>query len=112
MGNPRMTTTTLAVLDALARDPERERYGLEIGEATGLASGTVMPILARLESADWVTSGWENADPKQLGRPRRRYYRLTGEGEKSARRALAEAAAQHARLAARIGAWAPKGATS
>ncbi len=43
-----MTIPTQRVLEALLADPQRERYGLEIGEAAGLRSGTVHPILARL----------------------------------------------------------------
>ncbi len=44
----RMTTPTQLVLEALLQDPERELYGLEIGEFADLRSGTVHPILARL----------------------------------------------------------------
>lgn len=53
-------------------DPSKERYGLEICAATGLPSGTVHPILARLEGLNWVDSAWEQTDPREQGRPRRR----------------------------------------
>ena len=36
----------------------------------------------------WLASRWEDIDPTQEGRPRRRLYRLTGEGEIAARRIL------------------------
>lgn len=49
-----------------------------------MASGTLYPILLRLEAAGWLRSEWELGDPATLGRPRRRYYMLTGEGAKSA----------------------------
>ena len=87
----RMTLPTQFVLRALLADPQAELYGVEIGEAAGLPSGTVHPILARLEGLRWVQSRWEDIDPKVEGRPARRYYRLTAAGAQQARTALAEA---------------------
>jgi DNA-binding PadR family transcriptional regulator len=91
-GDPRMTQQTLRVLQALVRDPSAGHYGLELCEATGLPSGTVYPIVARLERALWLESAWE--DPEQHvkeGRPRRRYYILTRDGAAKAHNALAAA---------------------
>ena len=65
----RMTLPTQFVLRALLADPQAELYGVEIGEAAGLPSGTVHPILARLEGLRWVQSRWEDIDPKVEGRP-------------------------------------------
>lgn len=86
---PRMTMATQMVLRALLADPASELYGSEIGDAAGLMSGTVHPILARLEAAGWVQSRWEDVDPQAVGRPARRYYQLTGAGADSARAELA-----------------------
>jgi len=86
-----MTIPTQSVLEALLADAERELYGLEIGTAAGLRSGTVHPILARLEGLGWLTSRWEDVDASAEGRPARRYYRLTAEGVLAARAALARA---------------------
>src|SRR3954447_8811286 len=88
---PRMTIPTQIVLGVLLEDPKQERYGYDIGEAAGLASGTVHPILARLEGAGWLVSRWEDVDSRVAGRPPRRYYRLTGDGALAARDALARA---------------------
>src|SRR5881628_792863 len=88
---PRMTISTQLVLRALVADPAQERYGVEIGRAAGLPSGTVHPILARLEGVGWLTSRWEQIDPRAEGRPPRRYYRLTADGAPAARDALARA---------------------
>jgi PadR family transcriptional regulator PadR len=88
---PRMTIATQLVLGALLADPVRELYGLEIGEQTALPSGTIHPILARLEGLGWVESSWEDIDPRVEGRPQRRYYRLTATGAESARQAVARA---------------------
>ena len=90
--SPRMTLQVQLVLGALLADPGREYYGLELCEMTGLPSGTIYPIMARLEQLGWAESSWE--DPARHvaeGRPRRRYYRLTGEGAGLARQALAAA---------------------
>ena len=91
MPEPRMTIPTQRVLEALLDDPQRELYGLEIGEAAGLRSGTVHPILARLEGYGWLASRWEDIDASAEGRPARRYYTLTADGVQAARAALARA---------------------
>jgi len=76
MPDPRMTLPTQLVLRELLSDPSREMYGLEICVAAGLPSGTIHPILARLERVGWLRSRWEDVDPSEQGRPRRRYYSL------------------------------------
>jgi DNA-binding PadR family transcriptional regulator len=86
-----MTIPTQLVLEALLDDPTQERYGLEIGETAGLRSGTVHPILARLEGYGWLASRWEEIDPAVEGRPPRRYYALTADGVQAAGAALARA---------------------
>jgi PadR family transcriptional regulator PadR len=89
---PRMTLQTQLVLRVALTEPTSEWYGLQMVRATALPSGTVYPIIARLERCDWITSRWE--DPKEHvteGRPRRRYYRLTDKGAEAARLALANA---------------------
>src|SRR5580765_6174090 len=94
----RMTLTTQAVLRAFLAEPTRPRYGLEVGSLTGLPSGTVHPILARLESIHWLTSDWEQIDSSVEGRPARRYYLISDEGLAAARQALAAADAARAKL--------------
>ncbi|MGV9374506.1 PadR family transcriptional regulator [Nonomuraea sp. NPDC003707] len=85
----RMTMPTQAVLRALLRDPGHDRYGLEVCELAELPSGTVYPILARLEQIGWVESRWEDPETHVAeGRPRRRYYRITPGGAEQAREAV------------------------
>ncbi len=88
-GHPRMTTPVLKVVAAFLADPTSERYGLDLMRDTGLPSGTLYPILVRLERAGWVESRWEAVDPVAQGRPTRRYYRLTADGTAAARHELA-----------------------
>jgi PadR family transcriptional regulator, regulatory protein PadR len=85
-----MTLQVRLVLDALLNAAGNERYGLQLRDETGLPSGTVYPIIARLEQAGWLESRWEEpARHEAEGRPRRRYYRLTRDGAERARLALA-----------------------
>jgi PadR family transcriptional regulator PadR len=79
---------TLAVLRAIA---DGTRYGLDIMERTGLPSGTVYPSLRRLEKRGYLSARWEDRSRADAeGRPRRRYYRLTGAGEAALRDAVRE----------------------
>jgi PadR family transcriptional regulator PadR len=90
-GAPRMTIPVQLVLRVLLEDPQREIYGRELGEAAGLPSGTIHPMLARLEAMGWLESRWEDIDASEAGRPARRYYRLTPDGAVRARDALTRA---------------------
>jgi DNA-binding PadR family transcriptional regulator len=83
-----MTYPTALVLQALARG---FHYGFDIMDATGLPSGTVYPILRRLDREGLLKSTWEKqATAQREQRPPRRYYEITGDGETM----LAEAAAR------------------
>jgi DNA-binding PadR family transcriptional regulator len=79
-----MTAETQKVLLLMLQEPSRSYYGLEIIRDAGLKGGTLYPILARLEDAEWVTSEWESMDPAAEGRRPRRYYTLTPEGVRQA----------------------------
>lgn len=73
--------------------PADETYGFELVKATGLPSGSVYPILRRLEDRGWLTAREEVIDPSAR-RPRHRvYYRLTAEGHRVAREATRDHAA-------------------
>jgi PadR family transcriptional regulator PadR len=74
-----VTFPTTLVLQALAVG---HPHGFDVMDATGLPSGTVYPILRRLELEGFVTSKWERAETAQReGRPPRRYYELSAQGE-------------------------------
>lgn len=85
----RLTVAVAKVLAAFLIDPTQDRYGLDLMGESGLPSGTLYPILARLERAGWVRAQWEDIDPVAQGRPARRYYRLTPDGVQAARVSLA-----------------------
>lgn len=75
---PDSSPQTRAVLVALHDHPTRWRYGYDIARQTGLASGTLYPILGRLTDRGFLETCWENDPPE--GRPRRHLYRLTAQG--------------------------------
>jgi PadR family transcriptional regulator, regulatory protein PadR len=85
----KMSLQTQAILAALLQDFTQPHYGLEIAKAAELPSGTIYPVLARLEREGWVESELENVDASAVGRRPRRYYRLTGEGARVAKAEIA-----------------------
>ena len=86
----RVSGRMLNVLKYLLSDLRKARSGADIFAATKVSSGTLYPMLVRLEEAGWLVSEWENIDPVKEGRPRRRYYSVTGLGQMKARAALDE----------------------
>ena len=82
-----LTYSSAVILQALASGC---RYGFDVMDATGLPSGTVYPVLRRLEKQELARSEWEADEVAHAAkRPRRRYYEITGAG-----RAALEAARQ------------------
>jgi len=85
----RASTPTRQVLQAFLDAPAEETYGFALAEVTGLASGTLYPILRRLEHDGLVRGSW--AEVESAGqRRRRKYYSLTGEGRRAANAATAD----------------------
>ena len=74
----RLTYPTALVLQALL---DGHHHGFDIMDATGLPSGTVYPILRRLDAEGCVRSRWEKEGvARKEQRPPRRYYELTAGG--------------------------------
>lgn len=86
--------TSLRILGAVR---DGFAYGLDIVARTGMPSGTVYPTLGRLKKRGLIEARWEDQRiAEREGRPRRRYYELTGAGG----HALAEGAARMADVVA------------
>jgi DNA-binding PadR family transcriptional regulator len=85
-----------------------ELYGLQIIEAVREATegrrhigfGSLYPTLHKLEKKGFVKPRWGEEQPEERGGARRRYYKITGLGE----RALREAQ----RVRRRLAAWRPE----
>jgi PadR family transcriptional regulator PadR len=84
---PHASPQTLSLFTALLADPGRWRYGYDLSKETGLASGTLYPILMRLTDQQLLETAWEPSD--EPGRPPRHIYRLTADGAVLARQRLA-----------------------
>ena len=95
----RMTAPLERVLRVFLDDPVAPRYGYDLMKAAALPSGTLYPLLARLEARALVVSAWET--PRQDGERPRRYYRLTSEGIEVARLELAQLSARRRRAPGR-----------
>jgi len=83
-----MTGPTLKVLGELMSSALLGMSGADISRTTGIPSGTLYPILIRLEKAGWLSSEWEAGDPSTLGRPRKRLYKMTTLGTRAAKSAF------------------------
>jgi PadR family transcriptional regulator, regulatory protein PadR len=93
MEGVRVTTAVARVLRIFLDDPVAPRYGFELMQFTRFPSGTLYPILARLERAGWISGRLETIDAAAEGRPPRRLYLLTTEGAQAAGQELAELSA-------------------
>jgi PadR family transcriptional regulator PadR len=91
----RMTAPLERVFRVFLDDPAALRYGYDLMKAAGLPSGTLYPLLARLQARGLVVSAWET--PQHDGERPRRYYHLTGEGIEVARLELAQLSARRRR---------------
>ncbi len=88
MKTPRISPETLQVLEKFVERPTAWRYGYELSRETGLPSGTLYPILMRLEKHKLLVARWVVTEQ---GVPPRHTYKLTPDGLELARAKLAEA---------------------
>lgn len=85
-----ITPKMARVLKIFLEDPGQPRYGFELMKLIDMASGSLYPMLAKLEGAGWLVRGKEDIDPHVVGRPARTHYTITG----------AAVSASHVQLAA------------
>ena len=88
MKNLRISRETLLLLENLLTRPSDWRYGYELSRETGLKSGTLYPLLMRLEKHKLLEARWLVTEN---GPPPRHTYRLTADGLELARAKLTEA---------------------
>jgi DNA-binding PadR family transcriptional regulator len=72
-----------ALLAALAAAGPRWSHGYELTSLTGVRSGTLYPLLIRLEAQGYLEAEWQPSTA--TGRPPRHAYRLTAAGQRLAR---------------------------
>lgn len=74
-------------------------HGYELCRSAGIKSGTLYPLLIRLEAQGYLEAEW--LAPAEPGRPPRHAYRLTPAGQQLAREAAASPRPASAVLAGR-----------
>ena len=80
---------SLATVRVLVSIANGARYGFDIMDSSELPSGTVYPILSRLEKAGYIRGRWEPAETAQRDkRPTRRYYEISAAGSKALARSV------------------------
>lgn len=94
----RPSARTTAVLESLLQSEAEWSYGYELSKRLGIPSGTLYPILMRLEERGQLETRW--SEPSSKGRPPRHMYRLTEGGREwalvaAAPRANARSAMPH-----------------
>ena len=87
--DPRLSRQSLIVLQMFANSA-RPLAGSDVLKETGFMSGTLYPILSRLEQAQWLSSEWEQVSAVEVKRPRKRLYRLTALGARKSAEVLGE----------------------
>jgi PadR family transcriptional regulator, regulatory protein PadR len=75
---PNTSPQTRDLLAEMSRKPRTWQYGYELSRQTGLASGTLYPLLIRLSDQGLLESRW--LEPERPGKPQRHAYRLTATG--------------------------------
>ena len=78
----RPSPQTVAVLQALAADPDEWQYGYDLCLQLGVQAGSMYPILMRLADRGFLETAWEAEHVS--GRPARHLYRLTDAGREYA----------------------------
>jgi PadR family transcriptional regulator, regulatory protein PadR len=101
---PRLTLASLKVLRVFLESP-KQLAGADIQKLGRVPTGTLYPILLRFEAAGWLDSKWEDIDPKEAGRPRRRFYWLTPTGFARAKEALSYLGSEVPALGSEVQAW-------
>ena len=91
MARPRSLSSHARTILAILAEANRDwRHGYELVRQSGVKSGTLYPLLIRLEGQGYLEAEWQA--PAAAGRPPRHVYRLTASGMQLAR----EEAAVHA----------------
>ena len=85
-----LSKPTRTLLATLLKAPNEWRHGYDLASETGLKSGTLYPLLIRLEAQGYLEAEWRQ--PVASGRPPRHAYRLSPAGQRAARAEAAEAA--------------------
>lgn len=85
---PNISKQTVLLLQVLLDRHGEWLHGYELSQITGLKSGTLYPLLIRLEEQGLLASKWQETE--RPGGPPRHVYRLTASGSALARERRSE----------------------
>lgn len=85
--NRSLSSAARNLLAILLDAGEEWSHGYALGRAAGIKSGTLYPLLIRLEGQGHLEAQWQ--PPSEPGRPPRHAYRLSAEGRAFAQQLLA-----------------------
>jgi DNA-binding PadR family transcriptional regulator len=81
----------LRISTLFIHEPRRQLWAYTMKKRLGMNVGTLMPALASMVKAGWLTSEEEpNYDRRITSRPQRRLYRITEHGISETRRLLTD----------------------
>ena len=80
---PNISKHTSLLLSIMLESSAQWRHGYHLSQITGFKSGTLYPLLMRLEEQGFLASKWQ--DGERPGGPPRHVYRLTASGRVLAR---------------------------
>jgi DNA-binding PadR family transcriptional regulator len=83
MRNRSLSPKARAVLAVMAQERTKWRHGYDLCREADIKSGTLYPLLIRLESQGYLEAEWR--PPGEPGKPPRHVYRLTAAGVRLAR---------------------------
>ena len=86
----RLSLPALQALAVMLEDPTAQYWGLAIAKHIHVPTGTIYPLLHRLEALGWLESVLED-QADEMTRPPRRLYRLTPTGVQAAREQVSTA---------------------
>ena len=78
-----LSSQARSILAVLLEAQGRWSHGYDLARQAGVRSGTLYPLLIRLDAQGYLEAEWQQ--PSQGGRPPRHAYRLTAGGVELAR---------------------------
>ena len=81
-----LSNHAVGILAVLLDAQGKWSYGYELAKLAQVKSGTLYPLLMRLEDRGYLEAEWQQ--PSERGRPPRHAYRLTPDGVRLARENL------------------------
>jgi hypothetical protein len=84
----RITVAFLRILAFFITHEKNFYCGSDVMKQLNLPSGTIYPLLIRMTRAGWLNRELEDVNPKEVGRPAKRFYRISSTGLKEGKKLI------------------------